>query len=135
MCPEGAPAIWLLRADAAPETLEVAAADLAMYPVIQILDTLETAASMADSLSVPADSVTQVNADLRLRVLAAAPSAGAEADTVFFRSRFTLDGTPTGARVEIAADDAYYLFFNGEYIEERQAEAGSVLRGRKLRPG
>ncbi len=128
VCPEGAPAIWLLRADAAPETLEVAAADLAMYPVIQILDTLETAASMADSLSVPADSVTQVNADLRLRVLAAAPSAGAEADTVFFRSRFTLDGTPTGARVEIAADDAYYLFFNGEYIEERQAEAGSVLR-------
>ena len=125
--PEGAPAVWLPRAEAAPETLEIAAADLALHPVIQILDTLEIGQTMADSLEVPADSLTQMDEDLRLRVLAAAATGAAEADTVFFRSRITLDGTPTGAQIEIAADDAYYLFFNGEYIEERQAEPGGVL--------
>ncbi len=76
-----------------------------------VLDTL----AAADSLAAP-----------RLRVLSFAQAESAEADTAYFRHNFRLDGTPIGAEIKIAGDDTFYLFFNGEYIDEVRAPEGQV---------
>jgi TolA-binding protein len=53
--------------------------------------------------------------------------AVASVDTSYFRYSFDVDGSPVGATLRIAADDNFFLFFNGEYIDERESayeEAG-----------
>ncbi len=100
--------IWKTPASAVFDTLSVPLSQLAAGA--QILDTLSAGP----------------DAEPLIRVLQARASAGGVADTAYFRSSFELQGTPTSARIEIAADDNYYLFFNGEYIDESHAATGTL---------
>jgi hypothetical protein len=67
----------------------------------------------ADTLAALADSLAL--ADQAARDLA----TPAGADTLYFRYAFELPGTPVGAQMQLAADDAFAVFFNGEYIDEQ----------------
>lgn len=109
--PEGAQAVWP-RVERAPagvaDTLWLGEAELGQWTVEQVLDTL------------------QGEAGATFQVLARRPAAAAEPDTVFLRREFVLDGTPVGASIEVSADDAFFLFFNGEYIDEQAAALDSI---------
>lgn len=59
-------------------------------------------------------------------VRAAREVVSLSADTVYFRTRFELAGTPVGAQLQLAADDAFAVFFNGEYIDEQEGPDGGV---------
>jgi TolA-binding protein len=106
-----AAAIWKAGsppAEGRADTLWLPATELGAWQVEQVLDTLQA----------------EVEGDpLMLRVLASA-AATAAPDTVYLRGEFLLEGTPVAARLQVAADDAYFLFFNGEYIDEQEASSG-----------
>jgi TolA-binding protein len=85
-----------------------------------------------DTLSVPADSTEALSGLLAKGALLvdsldsvvrlALPSQAtvvAVADTLYFRHAFELAGTPVGANLQLAADDGFAIFFNGEYIDEQ----------------
>ncbi|MCA9786072.1 MAG: tetratricopeptide repeat protein [Candidatus Cloacimonetes bacterium] len=84
------------------------------------LSALEPGANVLDTLGVQPDGETL------LRVLQESRGQAGVADTAYFRSSFELTGTPTSASIAIAADDNFYLFFNGEYIDEVHTQPGSI---------
>lgn len=43
----------------------------------------------------------------------------------YFRKSISVKGLPVSCKIEIAADDAYHLFFNGQYISKRSSEEQS----------
>jgi TolA-binding protein len=104
----GVDILWKAAPGAAFDTLSVPLAGLGAG--VQVLDTLPAAPDQ----------------ELLVRILQARTDAGGVADTAYFRSSFELAGTPTSARIEIAADDNFYLFFNGEYIDEVHTESGAI---------
>lgn len=110
-----APIQWAAAAaglSPAPDTLRVALADSSGA----LAAALGGGATLLDTLQL-ADGAW-------LRLLGPAPAAvPAGADTLFLRYTFDLPGTPVGAQVQVAADDAYFLFFNGEYIDEQEGVA------------
>jgi len=112
--PEEATALWGgAPAGAGPaDTLWLPAGELGGWTVEQVLDTLAAAEGGEPTLQV-----------------LARPAAPAAADTVFLRGEFVLDGTPVGATLRVAANDAFFLFFNGEYIDEQQAPEGASDTG------
>lgn len=79
-------------------------------------DSTSTRAALAAG-GTPLDTLAEAGGQIRL-LMPARAAARAEADTVFLRYAFDLPGTPVGAQLRVAADDAFFLFFNGEYIDE-----------------
>lgn len=111
---DGARSIWRDRPpadatqqDVPADTLLLALDDSLLANAIALLDTIETDAG--DRLA-------------RVLMAGSAEPAGSGADTSFFRHAFELDGSPVGAGLTLAADDVFFLFFNGEYIDEQLAE-------------
>ena len=54
---------------------------------------------------------------------------------VFFRKSFHVEGLPVSAELTIKADDAYNLFFNGEYISAYSADSTEWRAGRSHQLG
>jgi TolA-binding protein len=123
--PEVAETVWfpiedLSPVEISPDTMLLSALDISGYKVIEMLDTLGTG-NEADQLLYQVIASELPDPQLLL---------DAQADTVFFRYKFNLSGTPVGAKVEFSADEAFYLFFNGEFIDEARPEAGFVTENR-----
>jgi len=127
-----APVIWSalpggqpVPAAAEPDTLWITAEELERARVLAVLDTLSRPAGE------PQDTLAaeQVMYHAVVQPEEAAPAPGRAtgiSDTLFVRRSFDVPGTPVGATLELAADDACYLFFNGEYIDEVLADSGFV---------
>lgn len=103
-----APVLWRPRAGRTlpADTLTVAAAD---------------SSGLLATLLAEGGALLDTLADGRLRVVkpGLVAEAPAGADTLYFRHSFELPGTPVGAQLQLAVDDAFALFFNGEYIDEQ----------------
>jgi TolA-binding protein len=112
----GARSLWAAELPGAllpPDTLRLALDDSS-----STLAALAAGGRTLDTLAGPAGG------QIRL-LMPARQAAQAVADTVFLRYTFDLPGTPVGAQLRVAADDAFFLFFNGEYIDELEGVEGS----------
>jgi|GEM_PF-1581418 len=107
-----APAIWSPRPGTftPADTLVLASDSLAAHAALQA-----RGYALADTLA----------GALRF-VLAARELAATGADTLYFRRAFELNGTPVGAQLQLVTDDAFAVFFNGEYIDEQEGPEGGV---------
>ncbi|MFA7330976.1 MAG: tetratricopeptide repeat protein [Candidatus Delongbacteria bacterium] len=111
----GATTVWTATPLSAPQRLDTLA--LALGDSTGLAGALAAGATPLDTLAA-ADGTW-----LRLLQAAAGSSATGTPDTLFFRYTFDLPGTPVGATIQVAADDAFFLFFNGEYIDEQAGGA------------
>jgi len=108
--------IWLVVADTSFGRSSVDT--LFAVPEVDVLDTtaVDTGAA-ADTSKAPVDSLEAGQDTLTVRA-ASYEVSQRPAKRVYFRRRFILAGLPVSGRVELAVDDSYNLFLNGEYIAQ-----------------
>jgi tetratricopeptide (TPR) repeat protein len=104
--------IWLIL----PDTVSQVPMEDTLFAVPEV-DLLDT--TMVDTTGAEADTTQFATFEISQR----------PAKRVYFRKRFMISGLPVSGRIQLAVDDSYNLFLNGEYIAQHamDPEQGVVV--------